>query len=642
MQQRLFTWTVLSAVAIAGTLAAAGGSEPPVASSQRYYDLSDITPANVSKLTVAWTYHTGDFSGGRGPEPTVPVPGFQSQPVFVDGSLYITTPSSIVIALDGETGREQWRFDPQAGASRRCYEPHRGVAVWTGRAAGSAAAAHIVFSGTCDGRLIALDGRTGTLVRGFGDAGVIDLKPGAGVQAGEAYGVTSPPAIWRDLVIVGALAPEEVSRGPAGDVRAFDVRTGREVWRFHTVPRPGEAGHDTWPEDGWQRRTGVNVWSSMSVDEVRGLVFLPIGSPSYDFYGADRAGNNLFGSSLVALDAKTGRRVWHFQLVHHDLWDYDPPAQPVIVDIRRGDRMIPAVVQVTKMGLVFVFDRTTGEPIFGVDERPVPASDVPGEHVSPTQPFPRKPAPLVRHEAVTSDDLNRLSPTSTSDCEALFASVHSGGIFTPIGRKLTLWFPGTLGGATWSGASVDPTTGRLVVNTNEVGAIGRMVPQPPGSPEAFMRTSPAGAYARFWDRDELPCQQPPWGRLHAIDLTTGEIAWQVPLGNAPALAARGIAGTGTSNLGGAITTASGLVFIGGANDSMFRAFDLRTGRELWKAQLPASGHATPTAYRSRSGRELIVIAAGGGGKFSRTISDAVVGFALPGKSPDESGTHARH
>ena len=318
-------------------------------------------------------------------------------------------------------------------------------------------------------------------------------------------------------------------------MRAFDVRTGREVWRFHTVPRPGDVGHETWPGDGWQRRTGVNVWSSMSVDEARGLVFLPIGSPSYDFYGSDRAGDDLFGSSLVALDAKTGRRVWHVQVVHHDLWDYDPPAQPVLVDIRRGDRVIPAVVQVTKMGLVFVLDRTTGEPVFGVDERPVPASDVPGEQTSKTQPFPRKPAPLVRHDPVTARDLNRLTPSSTADCEALFASVQSGGVFTPPGLQLTLWFPGTLGGATWSGATVDPVTGRLYVNTNEIGAVGRMAPQPagpdvplaPGADAAttYRRTSPAGAYARFWDRDELPCQLPPWGRLHAIDLATGDIAW---------------------------------------------------------------------------------------------------------------------
>jgi glucose dehydrogenase len=292
MHQRLFPSLFLGAIVVAATLAAADGRRPAFDASQRYYDLSDITPANVSALAVAWTYHTGDFAGGRGPTPAVAVPGFQTRPVSADGTLYLTTPSSIVIAVDGDTGHEQWRFDPQAGRARRCYEPHRGVALWTGSAAGNGTPRRVIFSGTCDGRLIALDARTGSLVPGFGDRGTIDLRTGVGARPEEAYAVTSPPAIWRDLVIAGALAPEEVSRGPAGDVRAFDVHTGREVWRFHTVPRPGDVGHDTWPRDGWQHRTGVNVWSSMSVDEARGLVFLPIGSPSYDFYGADRAGGS--------------------------------------------------------------------------------------------------------------------------------------------------------------------------------------------------------------------------------------------------------------------------------------------------------------------------------------------------------------
>jgi quinoprotein glucose dehydrogenase len=412
-------------------------------------------------------------------------------------------------------------------------------------------------------------------------------------------------------------------------VRAFDTRTGREVWRFHTVPRPGEFGHDTWADGAWERRTGVNVWSSTSVDEARGLVFLPVGSASYDFYGGDRKGSPLFANSIVALDARTGARRWHFQLVHHDLWDYDPPAQPILADITRGGATIPAVIQLTKMGLVFVFNRETGEPVFGIEERPAPASLVDGESAAPTQPFPVKPPPLARIAAVTRADLTTVTDESHRECEALFDRVTSGGIYTPPGATLTLAFPGTLGGATWSGGSVNPALQYLFVNTNDVGAVGRMAPAPPGLPLTFRRESDSGMYARFWDSRQLPCQSPPWGRLHAIDLATGDIAWQVPLGDAPQLAAAGITGTGTPNLGGSVTTAGGLVFIGGANDRQFRAFDARTGRVVWHAELPASGHATPLVYRApASGREVVVIAAGGGGRFSSAVSDAIVAFAL--------------
>jgi quinate dehydrogenase (quinone) len=617
---------VMLAAAPFGTRAAPEPAAPTVNESARFFDLADITRENVAALTVRWTFHTGDFSGGRGPRPDGQVPGVQTRPIVADGLVYVTTPSSIVIAIDGETGGEVWRYDPQAGVDKRCYEPHRGVALWT---PDGQASRRTVFSGTCDGRLVALDAATGRPRAEFATGGVLELRPGVDARSGDAYAITSPPAIWRDLVIVGALVPEERPQGPAGDVRAFDVRTGAERWRFHTVPRPGEIGHDTWPSDGWQRRTGVNVWSSMAVDVERGLLFLPIGSPSYDFYGGDREGQNLFGSSLVALDAATGQRRWHAQLVHHDLWDFDPPAQPILADIPHDGRVVPAVIQLTKMGLVYVFDRTTGEPVFGIEERPVPPSDVPGEHAWPTQPFPVRPPPLARTTGVTREELTTVTAESRRECEALFDSVRSGGIFTPSGRQLTLSFPGTLGGATWSGGAVDPASSFLIVNTNEVGTIGQMAPQPSGAVPPFARTSLHGAYARFWDSQELPCQQPPWGRLNAIDLTTGAISWQVPLGNAPTLADRGITGTGTPNLGGAIVTAGGLVFIGGANDSRFRAFDLRTGKELWGADLPASGHATPTTFRSRSGRQIVLIAAGGGGKFSRTISDAIVAFALP-------------
>jgi quinoprotein glucose dehydrogenase len=623
-------WQLVAAVlAVSGiTVTVWSQGPPPADDSARYAPIDDINGATVGRLAPAWTFHSGDFSGGQGPNPKGPVPGVQTRPVVSRGSLYVTTPSSVVIAIDAGTGTEQWRHDPQAGVVKRCYDAHRGATIWP--AVGhDLATTRTIFSGTCDGRLFALDAATGRPRRSFGTNGAIDLRPGVDAHPGDAYAVTSAPAIYGDLVITGALVPEGVPRGPAGDIRAFDVRTGTEVWRFHTVPRPGEFGHETWPADGWQRRTGANVWSSMTVDHQRGLVFLPIGSASYDFYGGDRKGRNLFANSLVALDAKTGVRRWHQQLVHHDLWDYDPPSQPILADVPRNGSTVPVVIQLTKMGLVFVFERETGLPIFGMEERVVPRSEVPGEESSPTQPFPLAPAPLVRTQPVTREELSRVTPQSREECERLFDRVTSGGLYTPPGLAPTLLFPGTMGGATWSGGAVDPGSSLLVVNTNEVGAIAQMVPGPAGGPLPYVRGGALGAYGRFWDSQQLPCQAPPWGTLNAIDLRTGQIVWQVPLGNVPALEAQGITGTGSPNLGGPLVTAGGLVFIGGAIDRRLRAFDLKTGREVWRADLPASGHAAPVTYRTPGGRQYVVIAAGGGGKFSRGISDAFVAFALP-------------
>ncbi|AMY11910.1 Quinate/shikimate dehydrogenase (quinone) [Luteitalea pratensis] len=621
----------VAAASVAAVTVTVSSQAPPAAhESARYSPLADVTRSNVTALAPAWTFHTGDFSGGQGPQPKGSVPGVQTRPIVSHGSLYVTTPSSIVIAIDAETGKEQWRHDPHARKGKRCYDAHRGASIWPA-VDHERATTRTIFSGTCDGRLIAVDAATGRPRHEFGTAGAIDLRAGVDAREGEDYSVTSAPAIFRDLVITGALVPEEVPRGPAGDIRAFDVRTGREVWRFHTVPRPGEYGHETWPRDGWQRRTGANVWSSMTVDHERGLVFLPIGSASYDFYGGDRKGRNLFANSLVALDAATGTRRWHQQLVHHDVWDYDPPSQPILADIPRNGSVVPVVIQLTKTGLVFVFERVTGLPVFGLEERAVPRSEVPGEETSPTQPFPIAPAPLVRTQPVTKGELNQVTAQSREECERLFARVTSGGLYTPPGLTLTLLFPGTMGGATWSGGAVDPASSLLIVNTNEVGAIGQMVSAPEGSPLPYVRGGGGslGAYGRFWDSQQLPCQAPPWGRLNAIDLRTGKIAWQVPLGNVPVLEAQGITGTGSLNLGGPVVTAGGLVFIGGATDSRIRAFDLATGQEVWRADLPASGHAAPVVYRgAKSGRQYVAIAAGGGGKFSRTISDAVVAFAL--------------
>ncbi|HKS95520.1 MAG TPA: PQQ-binding-like beta-propeller repeat protein, partial [Terriglobia bacterium] len=357
------------------------------------------------------------------------------------------------------------------------------------------------------------------------------------------------------------------------------------------------------------------------------------GSPSYDFYGADRKGRGLYGNSLVALDARTGKLLWFYQMVHHDLWDYDLPAAPALVTVRREGREVPAVAQVTKMGLVFVLDRLTGKPLFPVEERPVPASPVPGEAAWPTQPIPLKPPPLSPI-SLSASDITTVTPESRAYCLKEFGPLlpeHGTiNIFNPEGLTLTLMTPGTLGGGTWSGASFDPSTGFLYVNANNAPAVGMMKPQPPGAPEPYQRTSRWGSYARYWDANHYPCVKPPWGTLNAIDLATGEIAWRVPLGFFGDLAARGIPTTGTPNLGGSIVTAGGLVFIAGSSDRRFRAFDARTGKVLWETSLEASGHATPMTYRGKkTGKQFVVIAAGGGGYFSSTVSDTLVAYTLP-------------
>ncbi len=590
----------------------------------RYSVLDQINTKNVSRLKRAWTYHTGEVAPGpAGPRGQRDV-AFETTPLVIGNTLYFSTPANRVIALEADTGRELWQYDPHAAFGNVKSRQHRGVAYWPGD---RATPPRILF-GTLDGRLIALNAQTGKSVPGFGNEGQVNLRAGvAGGFPKSVYGVTSPPAIYRDLVIVGSEVPESPGLGPAGDVRAFNVRTGELVWTFHTVPRPGEPGHETWEGESWKNRTGANAWSIMTVDVQRGLVFVPVGSPAYDFYGGDRKGSNLYGNSLVALDARTGKLVWYYQFVHHDVWDYDPPAPPALVTIRRDGRDIPAVVQVTKMGLVFVLDRATGKPLFPIEERPVPQSDVPGEATWPTQPVPLKPPPLSR-SAMTRDEISTVTPESHRFCTELFDILTTRGRYTPFGLKLTLVIPGTLGGATWSGVSFDPKLGYVFVNTNEAGAIGRMAEQPPGSPVRYRRTSPQGEYARFWDSNMWPCQQPPWGLLQAVNLNTGEIAWKVPLGITEELEAKGIHNTGAPNIGGSIVTAGGLVFIAATNDSRFRAFDARSGKELWVTKLDASGHATPITYLGRNGKQYVVIAAGGGGFFGSKPADSLIAFAL--------------
>jgi quinoprotein glucose dehydrogenase len=588
----------------------------------KYSKLKQIDRSNVARLKVAWTYHTGDVSDGK---TLTTRSAFETTPLMIGGVLYLTTPFSRMIALDAESGKELWAFDPELNRERP-YNLfiNRGAAWW------SDGKAKRLFLGTLDGRLFSIDAVTGKPVDSFGRAGWIDLRGGvAGKWPQKGYGMTSPPAIYKNLVICGSLVSDGDPQGPSGDVRAFDARTGKLVWRFHTVPRPGEFGHDTWEGESWKDRGGVNAWSILSVDEERGIVYLPLTSPSTDYYGGDRKGQNLFGDSVVALEASTGKRLWHFQTIHHNIWDYDLPAQPNLVTVTRGGKPVPAVVQVTKTGFTFVFDRVTGKPLFDIVERPVAKSDVPGEHASPAQPIPVKPKPFIR-QSMTRDELTNLTPESRAFCAKLVEDAVFAPLYTPIGLKPTVLFPGTNGGANWGGASFDPETQTLYVNSMDVGLLFRMIPRPEGSLIPFRNQGARSPNSRFWDNNLYPCQQPPWGHLTAIDLNTGEFRWRSVLGVIDELIAKGLPPTGTSNLGGSIVTAGGLVFIGATNDSRFRAFDKDSGKELWVTRLPASAHATPMTYLGkRTGKQFVVVAAGGGNKYNKDYSDALVAYSLP-------------
>jgi quinoprotein glucose dehydrogenase len=486
-----------------------------------------------------------------------------------------------------------------------------------------------VLLGALDGNLYAIDAKSGTLVSDFGEDGRLDLKRGMVERFEDGkYGLTSPVAVCNDVIVTGAMTSDSNPTGPSGDIRGFDARTGQLLWRFHTVPRPGEFGHETWEGDSWKDRGGVNCWSIMSVDEELGLVYVPLTSPSYDYYGGDRAGANLFGDCVVALDYRTGKRRWHFQTIHHDVWDYDLPAQPNLVTVVRDDREIPALAQITKMGFVFLLNRETGDPLFDIIEKPVPASTIPGEQAWPTQPFPVKPPSFAR-QSMTLDDITNITSESRDEClEMVEGAYIDGPMYRHLQTRMSVMFPGTNGGANWGGASYDPTSGLLYVNSMDVGHFARMDKRPEGSIVPYR--SRRSRYQRFWDSNQYPCQQPPWGTLTAIDLNKGDFRWQVTLGEFDELTELGIPKTGTPNIGGSIVTAGGLVFIAATNDSRFRAFDKDTGEELWVTRLPASGHATPMTFRGRnSGRQYVVIAAGGGNKYNRTYSGKLVAFALP-------------
>jgi quinoprotein glucose dehydrogenase len=658
----------------------------------RYSTLSEINRTNVTKLQVAWTYDSGE-SGG-----------LQTQPIVVDDILFAITPSHKVFALRAGTGEPLWTFN----AGIKSSGANRGLMYW-------ADGADRRVYGAVGHFLYALDAARGHPVASFGDNGRIDLRRDLGRDPeAQSVHLTTPGVVYKDLLIIGGRVSESLPASP-GDIRAYDARTGMLRWSFHTIPHPGEPGYETWSKNSWRENGGANSWPGMALDRARGVVYVPTGSAAEDFYGVNRVGDNLYANSLIALNAETGKRIWHFQFVRHDIWDRDLPAPPSLVSVRRNGRRIDAVAQSTKQGYVFLFDRINGRPLFPIEYRRFQRSDVPGEVTAPRQPIPAKPPPFAR-SALTSESVTARTPEARAWALAELANFKNGGPFAPftVGRQ-TVIFPGFDGGAEWGGQAFDPETGLYYVNANDLAWTGGLEPSatantssglyrqhcaschrddltgtPPqiptlvglsgrrtrgeilgviqkgagrmagfpnlpdrilnaivdylitgkDSPVAPHETKPLleyrfTGYRKFLDPDGYPAVAPPWGTLTAIDLNTGEFAWRIPLGEYPELVALGVKDTGSENYGGPIVTAGGLVFIGATNfDRKFRAFDKATGQLLWETTLPFSGNATPATFQV-GGRQLVVIAAGGGkGRQGSPSGGVYVAFALPSAKPD--------
>jgi quinoprotein glucose dehydrogenase len=606
----------------------------------RYSPLSQINRENVSKLKVAWVFHTGDISDGSRDRKRS---GFEATPILVDGTLYFTTSFNRVIALDPGTGKQRWAYNPRVDLTLDYGDGlvNRGVATWFDpkRASGQPCRRRI-YEATLDARLVSLDAATGKPCMDFGEYGQVNLRDVPGYRAGW-YHMTSPPTVIDDLVVVGsAIDDNQRIAMPAGVVRAFDARTGKLRWSWDPIPNAVAATTDKGKEPA--RWSGsANAWSIMTVDLERDLIFIPTGSASPDYYGGLRPGDNKWANSVVALHAKTGELAWGFQLVHHDLWDYDTASPPLLTTLHRHGEDVPVVIQGNKTGFLYVLNRDTGKPVFPVEERPVPKSDVPGEVASPTQPFPAAPPPLAPQK-ISAEDAWGPAPKDRETCRSWIQGLRNEGIFTPPSLQGTLAVPGNLGGMTWSGYAFDPRHTLLVVNTNNLVAKIKLIPRADFSRDeartedgdyAPQAGAPYGLFRRFLQSpSDLPCTAPPWGQLIAVDMTEGKIRWQIPLGSMQDFGSKQPPiPPGSISLGGPIVTAGGLVFIAGTFDPFFRAFDVVTGKELWKAQLPDSGHATPMTYRlSANGKQYVVIAAGGHPKITEeSLSDALVAFTLP-------------
>jgi quinoprotein glucose dehydrogenase len=593
-------------------------------SANRYSPLDQITAENVSTLQQVWSFHLKPAGY------TDRLREDEAIPLVIGNTMYLGSPYGAVHALDATTGAEKWRFQLPNSA----LPSKRGVAYWPG---GGGVPPSIIF-GTNSGGLYSIKASDGTLNAGFGENGIVNLKTPEVMQTGMnvPYSLLTAPTIYKDLIITGAGTGEgpggsNGGTGPAGDTRAWDAKTGKLVWTFHTVPRPGEFGYDTWREGSAENRSGVNVWGYMSVDAQRGILYMPLGAPNNDRVGTDRPGNNLFSSSVVAVDANTGKYLWHFQLVHHDIWDYDTQSAPLLVDLNRNGTTVPAVIVVNKTGLLFTLNRVTGKPIFDIEERPVPKSDVPREQTSPTQPFPVKPEPLTQM-TVSRNNLYKGEPQHQSYCEHMVDdnNMKLGGPFMPIANnQYSISPPGPAGGINFWGASYDPKLHLFISNTTNLFQPMRLILRPDGS---WLNSGPLAGLRRFGDAErKLPCGPTPWGELVAVNMDTGDIAYRKTLGVSDMLPP-GMQDTGRPSSGGVILTASGLTFVGGTDDFRFRAFATATGEKLWEIKLPSSVETTPITYQGADGRQFVtVVSTGGGLTGSEVTNDEIIAFALPKK-----------
>lgn len=615
------------------------------AGGSRHSPLDQINRENVRFLEEAWRIRTGDL------DVDPPPPGhmaFQATPIVAGGLLILPTPLGRVLALDPETGAERWRFDATVESRRYPEFTSRGVAAWSDATAPAGAPCRErIFTATIASRLYAIDATNGQRCTGFGANGEVSLREGVGEIDGFEYQISSPPMIAGDLVVVGsAIADNRRVTMPKGIVRAYDARTGALVWAWDPIPRSGEdPAYAEWRSEDAARVGAANAWSILSYDAARDLVFVPTSSPSPDYYGGERIGSNRHANSVVALHAKSGAVAWSFQTVHHDVWDYDVPAQPVLATIQQDGRPRDVVVQATKMGFLFVLDRDSGAPVFPVEERPVPQTDVPGEQTWPTQPFPTKPVALVPQQ-LRPEDAFGLTPWDRGKCRDKIAALRNEGIFTPPSLQGTLMVPGNAGGSNWGSVAIDPERRVAILNATNLPFATRLIPR-----DDFEREKAEGGKGLLGLREFaeqagtpfgmvreplqgpllMPCSPPPWGTLAAVSLDTGELLWQVPLGSVPDIFRLPIqAAIGLPNLGGPLVTAGGVAFVSASMDGNLRAFDVETGTELWHDRLPAGGNANPMTYRlSANGKQYVVIAAGGHGKLGTRRGDYVVAYALP-------------